>query len=244
MKNLLKIITLIALLIVSTITFGQTGVIDIRDFKGLATNVDLEDMGDEFFQVLRNFRPYQGKLIKTFGYGSKINIASPNIFDNFQTYQENNLNNDFIYIGSHINSGNSLIPYALYNNTWIDLKNNFSGVPNFVSISTDSFYHKDDKNPIIQADGILRILPGNVGEPIANEESKGLWIGNIAREYFDDLFKPDSGFYGYRTNIDKPEFASTITIFDSGGFSTDDIKYYKYSYLYDGVQEGLLSEAI
>ena len=211
----------------SPIVSAQTGnVIDIRDFKGLATNFDLEDIDKEFFTVLKNFRPHNGLLRKTFGYGSKISTASPNIFDNFQTYQENNLNNDFLYIGSHITSGNSLIPYAWYNNTWIDLKRNFTGVPNFVSISPDSFYHKDSYNPIIQADGILRILPGNVGE-LNGAEAKGLWIGHIGREYFDGIFKPDSGFYGYKTTIDEPDYDFTLTNFDRGTFSEDN--YYRFS---------------
>lgn len=237
MNKLFKIITLISLILLSSISYAQ-GIIDIRDFKGLATNFDLEDIDNEYFSILKNFYPYNGKLIKTFGYGSKVNTATPYVLDNFQTFINDNLNNDYLYIGSHITSSNSLIPYAWYNNTWVDLKRSFSSLTNFVSLSADSFYHADSYNPIIQADGILRILPGNVGQVNGNE-SKGLWLGYIARELFDNHFKPDSGFYGYLTNIDKPNFNASITKLDSALCHGN--KYYRFSYIYDGIQEGLLS---
>ena len=40
---------------------------EIRDFKGVFTNADQEDISDEYLSVLKNLRPENGRLIKTSG---------------------------------------------------------------------------------------------------------------------------------------------------------------------------------
>ena len=120
-----------------------------------------------------------------------------------------------------------------------------------------SFYHKNDQNPIIQANNILRLLPGNVGE-IGGNEAKGIWIGKIDTDFFDGILAAGTeaevdagtkdyqkGFFGYATDLERPDLDFVATQIYGGDYSpsgTDDVRYYKFSYMYDGVQESLLTE--
>jgi len=120
-----------------------------------------------------------------------------------------------------------------------------------------SFYHKNDQNPIIQANNILRLLPGNVGE-IGGNEARGIWIGKIDTDFFDGILAAGTeaevdagtkdyqkGFFGYATDLERPDLDFIATLLWRGDYSpegTDDIRYYKFSYVYDGVQESLLTE--
>lgn len=51
--------------------------IDITDFAGVVTNADLEDLRPDVLTALRNLRPVNGKLIKTFGIGEFTSIPAP-----------------------------------------------------------------------------------------------------------------------------------------------------------------------
>lgn len=226
----------------------MSNVIKISDWKGVFTNGDRAQLSPDFCVELKNLRPINGKLQKTFGIGSKISTAITNAVDNLYTYIHDELSGDELYIGVFINTAadNIVTVYAWNGSNWVAL-NSISGISH-----SGNFYHKHDRNPIIYADGILRILPGNLGESPAGEECKGIWLGYIDRDYFDGLYSPTAEFYGMAATIDAPDMtALNITTslhisgtdmpFVHGGYNT---MYYKYSYIYDGIQESLPSEPI
>ncbi len=192
-----------------------------------------------------------------------------------------------------------------------------------------NFWHKATLNPVIQSEGILRFLPGNVatslplgttaiatataGDPgtititadvadslpvastftvdtstgndgtytvasvaysdptttITTEENlpdgtddgnitttaqnaKGLWLGYIDWSLFDEAYTPTVGFYNYETTVEAPVFNIDATgvefvageefTYTGSGSAATDFYYYKFSYIYDGNQESLLSE--
>jgi hypothetical protein len=116
----------------------------------------------------------------------------------------------------------------------------------------DTYYHKIDNNPVIQSDGVIRFLPGNLGNVGANT-CHGIWIGYIDRDFFDGNYLPaayTAGFYNYSTTITKPgSILSAPTVRHGGSFNpttpgTATEIHYKISYVYDGVQESLLSDPV
>lgn len=187
---------------------------------------------------------------------------------------------------------------------WIEL---------FQALETDlefDLYHKNDKNPIIMENGIVRFLAGAIGvDPLTSLiEAKGLWYGYIDRDYYDELYSPTAGFLAYDktplTPIEYPNSAltpqtsgvlvsgekylivemkgsddfsnvgasgavgytgevfeatgTTPTVWTDGsplllqqqaldlemaGWGNEETRYVRYSYLYDGTQESLLSPA-
>lgn len=50
-------------------------IIDMTEWSGLFTNADPEDIPKEALQVCTDFLPVNGKLVKTHGFGVKINVA-------------------------------------------------------------------------------------------------------------------------------------------------------------------------
>jgi len=207
--------------------------IDIRDFKGVFSNGDLEDIPAEYLAELKNLRPINGLLEKTFGYGVKIATATTDTPNTIATYINTHLTNPtgYKYLYSNINSGTNALTLIEYNSSTI----------NWDTISlSETFYQKDDYNPIVQADGIMRFLPGNVGL-LNGHESKGVWYGYIDSLWkFDHNYKNAQGFYAYRTSVDSlwNILNPTVSLIDSGYFI--DGRYYKYSLIYDGIQESLM----
>lgn len=142
--------------------------------------------------------------------------------------------------------------YASFNACmgWIEL---------FQSLSTDQefdLYHKADRNPIVMDSQILRIYPGAVGEitPVSTPyEAKGLWYGYIDRDFYDGLYSAGSeytaGFRAYdKTPLTPIAYTNSNTVGGDialDGWDTEDTKeYIRYSFMYDGDQESLLSPPI
>lgn len=246
MKTILLIITFLLFFFFSA--FSQINVIDIKNFSGVITNADIEDLNPEYLTVLKNLRSINGKLVKTFEFGFTNWDTISNV-DNFATYIESHLTNpdgrrNFIY---------SVISDTVFIKYWDTSTENWEDL----SLS-ENFYHKDAKNPIIQESGIIRILPGNVDTLAGGNECKGIWYGYIDRDYFDEHYNIDSGYYKYTTDLDEPIFidtyehgtelenkyidTSTVMLSEPTSFLNDETYYYKFSYIYDGIQESLLSD--
>ena len=216
---------------------AEMAVIDLKDFQGVFTNADMEDVPVTALEELKNMRPVHGRLIKTNGFGVKINTD----FSNTASYVTRNF---VVYVADYLTSPADawVILIEIHSSTgqmklhgW-----NGSGWDDITLFSTP--YHKAATNPILQERGILRVLPGNVGLLGANE-AKGLWLGYIDRDYFDNNYDPSATQYPYPTEIVKPDVTFSLTQIQGGEF-TDTVKYYKFSYMYDGIQESLLSDPI
>ena len=119
-----------------------------------------------------------------------------------------------------------------------------------VSVRRYGFYHDNAKNPIFIHNHNLRILPGSVGYATGTTEAKGVWMGYIDRDYFDGAWSPTGAFYVRPTNIDPPDFTSTladawvIPKTASSGFAITNLYLYRFTYVYDGNQESLFSDTI
>lgn len=75
--------------------------------------------------------------------------------------------------------------------------------------------------------------------------AKGFWLGWIDRDFFDDLYTPTACYYGYPNEIEAPDIDFTATLIAGGDYShgsTVDDRQYRFSYVYDGIQESLLSD--
>jgi len=232
-----KIITKIYLIICAFVflyscIYSQPRYIDIRDFKGVFTNADLEDILPEYFVVMQNLRPVYGKLVKTFGFGD-IGWDSNVGVDNFA-----------VYINSHLTNPSGVryfaytvmpVPYDTLILEYWDTSTN-----DWEQLSLDqTYYHNNGINPVIQADGVIRFLAGNVGEVDGNE-AKGVWYGYVDRKFFDEGLTAQGFIVSQVPLIQRPEIdASVYAKLDSGSFT--ETKYYKYSWIYDGNQESLLS---
>jgi len=222
--------------------------IEIREFKGVFTNADVEDLPVEFLTICKNARPWNGRLLKSFGPGVKIGTAvSPPALSsvyNLCTYIHREFpteNSRYLTVLIRLSDNRAFI-YAWNGTAWVAI-----GDLSEMSAQSMALYQNLGKNPIIQVDSVLRILPGNVGE-VSGNEAKGIWIGHIDRKFFDELYEPTVQFYNYETIIEKPDINFTVRQIQGGNFSpTDgdtDRRFYKFSYIYDGDQESLLSDEI
>lgn len=235
----------------------------IKNFNsGLWTNADTEDIPEDSFIELENLTPRYGKLSKTFGFGSKVGTALSTSIVNLVTYFHPELS---VGVGTGSGIGYVYIAVVIDNTTKIVTLYYWTGT-SWLSISSSllknalpTVYHRSDKNPIIQKNEILRIFPGNVGAADGSNESKGLWIGYINRDFFDEIYIADTdydkGFWSYDTELDSPSISglsmtktqqSNGEYYDDeesvGPFESDDVRFYKFSYIYDGVNESLLTE--
>jgi hypothetical protein len=216
-------------------------IIRIEDFKGLFTNGDVEQVSPEFLTTLKNFYPRNGRLVKTTEFGTKIAVSTPT-FDNLVTFMSSKITSPttgFIYLGVDVNSSTNIV--TVQAPTW----QNINDVSGFSFLST--YYHKDAKNPIVQSDLVLRILPGNVGiDPSGNTSNpaKGIWFGYIDRTILDGLHTISASFYDDATQLVPPNmsaFGLTITTPTGGTFAANDERFYKFTFVFDGNQETLLS---
>ena len=211
--------------------------IDIRDFKGVFSNADPEDIPPEFCQVLENLRTLNGKLVKTGGMGVKTGIfAIDYVLGNLAAYIHSELTAGFVYMAVDFSFDTMFPVFHLAGSGWIALSDEYP-------ITGGPFYHRKECNPIVQAGGILRILPGNAGE-IGGSEAKGFWFGYIDRTCFDGAYAPEAGFYGYPVNVERSTLSWSVVEHDyqDSGFVFGDSYYYFFSQVYDGIQESLLSE--
>ncbi len=226
--------------------------IDIRDFKGVFTYCDPDDIGQEYLQSLKNMRSIYGKLEKTFAYGVKADVAlsiGSKYMDNLITYNHDSLNRgtyDYIYVVALVSFGTGLVTLYQFDpsdESWTDF-----GSVSDISIS-GSYYHRSEyANPMFQDGTTLRLLPGYVASIGANE-CKGVWMDRIDRDFFDGNYLASTytaEFYVYPTTIDKPTLnmikSATCQFVTGAPFDENEVLYYKMSYIYDGVQESLLSD--
>lgn len=217
-------------------------IIEISDFKGVVNSGDLEDIPQEFLTVCKNMRPYQGRLRKTFGFGVKLDSALANAANSFGTFVSTA--GVGYYIVVYVNSSSKVATfYAWTGSAWAAIATTFA---NF----TGTYYHRAGTNPIFQESGIFRMLPGNVGYAVSTNEGKGVWLGYIDRDFFDGLYLASTytqGYFNYDTNILAPTFVPVLSsiaggIFNSAGTGLTGL--YRLSYVYDGIQESLLSDNI
>jgi hypothetical protein len=168
--------------------------------------------------------------------------ASPKPFKNITTYTDDYLGMDAsdsgrAYVAAAIDSVGSTLLYVWSGSGW-DL---LTVAKSHLITDYPATWQYVGQNPIIKDGNALRFLPGKAAS-IYGHNAKGIWIGRIARQYFDGAYRPDTGYYAYNTPIDKPALAVTWdTISVSGYTAFSPARYYKMSYVYDGVQEGLLS---
>ncbi len=259
-----RFITTLLILVLSISCFAQGPV--IRKFKGVVSNADLEDIDKENAVELKNMRPRNGKLVKTFGFGNDNTASDISMFTLGLITRPYNL---YTYVHDELHDGRVVMIVAYVpddSTTRIYGHNDSMGIWENINLLDyvdesqefsidDSFYvFNDTLNPIIQSGSIIRFLPGNVGK-FKGKQSAGLWIDFIDRFYFDSLFVPTKQFYGYPTTIEPAVLSITQdTVLIPSGFDSW-IKrrdsalgqipiFYKISYVYDGGQESLLSGAI
>jgi len=217
----------------------------ITGAKGVYTNGDKEDIPRDYFAVLKNLKPVSGSLQKTFGAGAFIEDELPAAISNMCVFVHDEFTDGKKYIAVSIDPETFIVTlYALEDGVWTDV----SLLSEF-SIS-ETFYHNDGYNPILQIDDVLRIFPGGVAQADGEYDSKAIWISYIDRTYFDGIYGPAAKFYGYPATIETPTISGigvTATVMAGGDFDPDDegvTKYYKFSDIYDGIQESLLSGAM
>lgn len=224
--------------------------IDIQKFNGLFTNADEEDLSPEYLTELQNMRPVNGKLVRTYGIGKLIDTALAVAADNIYTFIDDNLSGDKIYLAVYINGTTKAVTIYGYSAAptpaWIAIG---TGVlTDFAAL--DTYYHLNGQNQIIFADNILRILPGRTALPDTSHAGRGIWIGYINRNFFDGLYLASTygaKFFNYPCNLFKPAFTVSHLTPSNGPFNTDgngEAKYYRMSYVYDGIQESLLSDTV
>lgn len=110
-------------------------------------------------------------------------------------------------------------------------------------------FHKNDRNPIINTNGILRLLPGNVGA-FNGVMARGVWIGYIDRKYFNGLYEPEAKYYTHPSQVAKVGGGvhwANVNYYSLGvgnGIPLGESRFYKYCYIYDGNQRALMSTPI
>lgn len=220
--------------------------IEIKEFKGLWTFGDQDDIPSEYLSVCKNAISKFGKLIKTYGFynfdASQVAIspASGYTVYGMVCHVDSNYTTPtgYKYYLVTINASNLLkiYGYSTGTHTWTALS------------LTNTYYHKAAlRNPIITTFDAVRFLPGNVGLADGTHESKGLWYGYIDRDYFwNSAIATKAGFH---ESITTPQIATTlinaITIDAaseptvSGHPLAAGTYYYKLTLVFDGTQETL-----
>ena len=112
-----------------------------------------------------------------------------------------------------------------------------------LGIAIDDFYHKVDRNPVINDKNILRVYPGNVSAMGVNE-SKPIWFGHIEREFFwgaktvNQLVVKEANItHDYTISSVKTSVSENDT-----GLATGHRYSYKIVPIFDGLQEALLPD--
>ncbi len=160
---------------------------------------------------------------------------------------------DYVYLAYFVNFTTYVVSIKFWNGEeWKD-------IDDLLVNSLGTYYHKRRfTNLIIQANGIIRFLPGNIALADGTNESKGIWIGWIDQDFFNENYTAGTaaevtaatkdyqkGFYAYDSIVERPTIAFLEIALEEieGGASTAGDKYYfKFSYFYDGNQETLLTE--
>lgn len=226
--------------------------IEIKEFKGLWTFGDQDDIPSEYLSVCKNAISKFGKLIKTYGFYNfdasqvAINPTGTTVYgmvchvdSNYTDSGTPPASNGYCYWLVCVDSSNVLKIYFYR-----------SLVHQWVSLAlTNTYYHKAAlRNPIITTFDAVRFLPGNVGLADGTHESKGLWYGYIDRDYFwNSAIATKAGFH---ESITTPQIATTLinsvtsgVIAEAIGTLATGTYYYKLTLVFDGTQETLLPVA-
>lgn len=240
-------------------------------FRGEFTNADPEDIPDDMALLLQNCVNRNGKLVKTFGFGSYLDYAL-----GFVPLWIGAYSNPHLSATLGTGSGYAIMAYGVDASTKAVTIKYFNGtskawasIDDLVVGSMGSYYHSYLKNPVIDNNGIIRFLPGSENAP-GGHEGVGIWLGYIDRDLFDGLYTAgtaaevsggtkdyEAGFYALDTKITQPTVAAggtfpTIafapTAVSGGGSLGGDFsltesvtRHYKISAVYDGICEGPLS---
>lgn len=264
--------------------------IELKNIDGVFTNADQEDIESNFATTLQNYKPLNGKIVKTFGFGDLFSLDVLDIIETGYWVDSGHVWNDgqwwydsgesmtksigtsivnlvtyfnqhattgsgygsgdgYVFIGMVINSATCLVTFYYWTGVL------WENITNLIKNTPDTFYHAYEKNPIVQENEIIRLLPGGDGQVgTGNDEAIGIWLGWIDRDYFDELYLHDtdynSGFYQYPITPTRPDISSSglnaVATVTAGGtwMTADGSRYYKLSNVYDGIVESLLSEEI
>ena len=118
--------------------------IDIDDFKGVFTHADLSNLPNSISTELKNFRPVNGKLVKTYDLNDidgvcPIQLATGYSVLNVYTYINENLDNGFVYLATIQKASDGQIWIVLFDD------NIASGEPDtLLPFGTNSFWVKGD----------------------------------------------------------------------------------------------------
>lgn len=224
----------------------------LKQFLGIFTAGDSEDIREESLLRSRNMRPELGLIKKTFGFGAITDpaiaaaVAAGFPHTNMFTFNNDNfLVTPSAYFILSQSFATSIVTVNYFDDTsW----KTFSGA------ELPTLYHKQARNPyFIDNNKVLRILPGAIGAVGANE-ARGLWVGWIDQKYYNELYSPTAGWHTPPRDLDAPypydneDTAGTLSDFWFYGLGdaatideSDEYRYIRYSFIYDGVQESLLS---
>ena len=157
---------------------------------GVITNADMEDLPQGACSELENFRPVNGKLVRTFGMGKVTGLAwLPNsLTRNIRTFVNEKLVGGKEYYGIQVGDNNAF---------WITGMRDGVSIP---PIGEQTYLHKKDRNPVIADGNILRFYPGGIGYAgTDNLKCSAVWLGWIGRKLFNGEHHIPDGFYMYPT---------------------------------------------
>ena len=160
-------------------------ILELKNFKGLFTNADVEDISLEYLQELKNLEPRNGKLVKSASLISSnaLDTEETNIvWTNFYQFQylDDKMDNTeaylgYILIGYDTSASNKLVAYC-YNNTagtWHD-------ITTILENTFPTAYQTIFQNPVIEWNNTIRLIPGN---DVSTDDE--VWVGYIDRAMFD-----------------------------------------------------------
>ena len=212
--------------------------ININQIVGLFTNADQAEIDIKYATKLQNARPINGKVVKTFDLASKLTDLGAEAKSIFTHLDDNHSTLNRQYIAAVV-TGNTLTVYK-WDTAWTQMT------------LSETMFTKDDNLSILQDSRILRIMSGTLAAA-GSDEPKSLWYGWIDYDLFDAIYTASdytAQFFNYPTNIDKVDLGvlnfnySLITTTLTNGLTLNTDYYYKFAYVYDGIQEGLPSEPL
>jgi len=195
------------------------GKITIDNFFGIWRNADQPDLPDGYFSELKDLIGRNGKLEKTFDFGgatADITIPSGYTVYGLATFIHDELTNDYSYILVLINATFQVKIYVYSGTVWYELSDG-SGM----NVTYGTYYHKKDRNPIIQTHDAIRILPGNVSKAYSTNESKGIWLGYLNRNYFwNSAIKTITGFKSYDSCLEHSAYSLLSVVGEATSITT------------------------
>ena len=210
--------------------------IKIRDFNSVVQYADLEDLPVGTATEMKNLRIINGKIVKTSEHGAfldqalNITVWAPS---RLFTWVNPNLGagstpvgsgTGFLYCVATVNKSTKKLQVYTWNGTsgaWVKIDAGAAGI----DLTTVAYYQtlgdtdQEAQNPVILANEIRRLLPGNTALPDGTNVAVGLWIGWIDRDYFDGLLLAaayGAKFFSYATEVAKPDIDNDFASFSAG----------------------------